>query len=260
MSNRSLFARAAAAPHVVWAVMFIVFPLIFVLYYALTDANGAFTLENLAALTDHAGTFFLSISLALIATVICVLIGYPMAYFISRANPRHQKLLLMAALLPMWINLLVRTYSMMALLDDGGMLNSLLGTNFHIVGTKGAVIFGMVYDFLPYMILPIYTVMSKLDVRSRRGSWLQHHAGYDQGSISPDTLGHHFRCYHGFRPLHQHLLHLSKAGWRNLRADGRHHRETLLQSRHLQCRCRHLPCDDDPDPFIHGSYESFCRR
>ena len=71
----------------------------------------------------------------------------------------------MAALLPMWINLLIRTYSMMALMDDGGLINTLLGTNFHIVGTKGAVIFGMVYDFLPYMILPIYTVMSKLDAR-----------------------------------------------------------------------------------------------
>ncbi len=165
MNKRSLFARAAAAPHVVWAVMFIIFPLLFVLYYALTDVNGAFTLENLGALGEHAGTFFLSVSLSLIATVICVLIGYPMAYFISRAKPQHQKLLLTAAMLPMWINLLIRTYSMMALLDDGGMLNSLLGTDFHIVGTKGAVIFGMVYDFLPYMILPIYTVMSKLDNR-----------------------------------------------------------------------------------------------
>ena len=161
----SLFARVAAAPHVAWAVMFIVFPLIFVLYYALTDVNGHFTLSNLAELGAHGDTFFLSISLSLIATVICVLIGYPMAYFISRANPRYQKLLLMAALLPMWVNLLIRTYSMMALMDDGGLINTLLGTNFHFVGTKGAVIFGMVYDFLPYMILPIYTVMSKLDVR-----------------------------------------------------------------------------------------------
>ena len=92
----SLFARVAAAPHVAWAVMFIVFPLIFVLYYALTDVNGHFTLSNLAELGAHGDTFFLSISLSLIATVICVLIGYPMAYFISRANPRYQKLLLMA--------------------------------------------------------------------------------------------------------------------------------------------------------------------
>ena len=163
--TRSLFARAAAAPHVVWSVLFIVAPLLFVLYYALTDSDGNFTLDNLSALGDYGNTFFLSVSLALIATVICVLIGFPMAYFISRANPRHQKILLLAAILPMWINLLIRTYSMMALLDDGGLINTLLGTDLHIIGTKGAVIFGMVYDYLPYMILPIYTVVSKLDPR-----------------------------------------------------------------------------------------------
>jgi spermidine/putrescine transport system permease protein len=165
MNKNSLLARAAAAPHVVWSVLFIVFPLLFVLYYAFTDANGAFTLANIGALSEHAGTFFLSISLSLIATVICVLIGFPMAYFISRAKPKHQKTLLLAAMLPMWINLLIRTYSMMALLDDGGLINTIFGSNLHIVGTKGAVIFGMVYDFLPYMILPIYTVVSKIDNR-----------------------------------------------------------------------------------------------
>ena len=163
--SKSLFARAAAAPHVVWSVLFIVAPLLFVFYYALTDTNGNFTFENLGALGDYGNTFFLSISLSLIATVICVLIGFPMAYFISRTKPKHQKMLLLAAMLPMWINLLIRTYSMMALLDDGGLINTVLGTNLHIVGTKGAVIFGMVYDFLPYMILPIYTVVSKLDPR-----------------------------------------------------------------------------------------------
>ena len=163
MNKRSLLARAAAAPHIVWSVMFIIAPLIFVLYYALTDPNGAFTLQNLAALSEHGGTFFLSISLSLIATVLCVLIGYPMAYFISRAKPSHRRVLLLAAMIPMWINLLIRTYSMMALLDDGGLINTLLGTNLHIVGTKGAVIFGMVYDFLPYMVLPIYTCISKID-------------------------------------------------------------------------------------------------
>ncbi|MCQ2385941.1 MAG: ABC transporter permease [Clostridia bacterium] len=165
MNKRTLLSKVAAAPHIVWSILFIVAPLIFVLFYALTDPNGAFTLDNLSALSEHGNTFFLSISLSLIATVICVLIGYPMAYFISRAKKSRQRFLLMASLIPMWINLLIRTYSMMALMDDAGLINTLLGTSFHIVGTKGAVIFGMVYDFLPYMILPIYTVMSKLDTR-----------------------------------------------------------------------------------------------
>ena len=165
MNKKSLFARAAAAPHVVWSILFIVAPLLFVFYYAMTDSKGNFTLDNLWALGDFGGTFFLSVSLALIATVICILIGFPMAYFISRAKPKHQKILLLLSMVPMWINLLIRTYSMMALLDDGGLINTLLGTNFRIIGTKGAVIFGMVYDFLPYMVLPIYTVVSKLDPR-----------------------------------------------------------------------------------------------
>ena len=173
--SKSLFARAAAAPHIVWSVLFIVFPLFFMLYYAFTDKSGRFTLVNISALGDHTGTFVLSVSLSLIATLICVLIAFPMAYFISRAKPSRQRILLLAVMIPMWINLLIRTYSLMALLDDGGLLNALLSPRddagnilkplFHIVGTKGAVIFGMVYDYLPYMILPIYTVMSKLDPR-----------------------------------------------------------------------------------------------
>ena len=165
MNKRSFWVKAVSAPHIVWSVLFIIAPLLFVIYYAFTSQSGSFTLSNLSALGLYGKTFFLSISLSLIATVICVLIGYPMAYFISRAKPRMQKILLMASMIPMWINLLIRTYSMMALLDDGGIINTLLGTNFHIVGTKGAVVAGMVYDFLPYMILPIYTVMSKLDPR-----------------------------------------------------------------------------------------------
>ena len=91
------------------------------------------------------------------------MIGYPLAYIIARSKPKHQKLFLMLLMLPMWTNLLIRTYSIMAIFDDGGFLNSLLGTEWHIIGTKGAVIFGMVYDFLPYMVLPIYTCISKID-------------------------------------------------------------------------------------------------
>ena len=153
----------AAAPHIFWAVLFIILPLIIVLYYAFTDANGSFSFSNITSLVDYAPIFGLSLELAIIATAICLLIGYPLAYFISRAKPRTQKILVMLLMLPMWTNLLIRTYSIMAILDDGGFLNSLLNTSFHIVGTKGAVIFGMVYDFLPYMVLPIYTCVSKID-------------------------------------------------------------------------------------------------
>ena len=161
--KRTLGQSIAAAPHIVWAVMFILMPLFIVIYYAFTDADGAFSLENITALSDYAAIFALSIELSVIATFICLLVGYPIAYFIARAKPQHRKLLLMLLMLPMWTNLLIRTYSIMAILDDGGFLNTLLGTELHIVGTKGAVIFGMVYDFLPYMVLPIYTCISKID-------------------------------------------------------------------------------------------------
>lgn len=152
----------AAAPHIFWAVLFIVLPLFIVGYYALTDGDGNFSFENIAGLSDYADIFLLSVELAVIATVVCLIVGYPLAYILARMSPKAQKFCLMLLMLPMWTNLLIRTYSIMAILDDGGFLNRLLNTDFHIIGTKGAVIFGMVYDFLPYMVLPIFTCISKI--------------------------------------------------------------------------------------------------
>ena len=153
----------AAAPHIFWAILFIILPLIIVIYYAFTDENGAFSFDNILSLGDYIPIFVLSIELSVIATFVCLLVGYPMAYIMARSKPEHQKIFVMLLMLPMWTNLLIRTYSIMAILDDGGLLNTLLNTSMHIVGTKGAVIFGMVYDFLPYMVLPIYTCISKID-------------------------------------------------------------------------------------------------
>lgn len=153
----------AAAPHIFWAVLFIVLPLLIVLYYAFTDAEGKFSFWNILELKNYLPIFLTSLELAVIATCICLVVGYPLAYAIAKASPRNQKIFIMLLMLPMWTNLLIRTYSIMAILDDGGFLNTLLGTSLHIIGTKGAVIFGMVYDFLPYMVLPIYTCISKID-------------------------------------------------------------------------------------------------
>ena len=169
MKKRSFIERFAAVPHMVWTVLFIVAPLVFVVYFAFTDQQGAFSLANVSRLSDYANIFVLSIGFALIATVLCLLIGYPLAFAISRLKPNRQKILILLLMLPMWISLLIRTYSLMALLDNGGLVNSLLETlglaRVKIVGTSGAVILGMVYDFLPYMVLPIYTSLSKMDVR-----------------------------------------------------------------------------------------------
>jgi len=162
-NKRSIMRSIAAAPHIFWAILFIILPLLIVVYYAFTDADGNFSFENITSLSEYAPIFALSIELAIIATAICLIVGYPLGYMIAKAKPKNQKLLIMLLMLPMWTNLLIRTYSIMAILDDGGFLNTLLGTSMHIVGTKGAVIFGMVYDFLPYMVLPIYTCVSKID-------------------------------------------------------------------------------------------------
>ena len=161
--KKSLLQSIAAAPHIFWSVLFIVLPLLIVIYYAFTDANGKFSFSNIAYLPDYASIFGLSLELSVIATFVCLLLGYPLAYIIAKSSPKYQKIFIMLLMLPMWTNLLIRTYSIMALLDNGGIINTLLGTSMKIIGTKGAVIFGMVYDFLPYMVLPIYTCISKID-------------------------------------------------------------------------------------------------
>ncbi len=169
MKGRSAFQKIAAAPHIVWTVLFIAAPMIFVLFFAFTDNEGHFSFSNITALSQYADVFLLSIAFALIATVVCLLIGYPLAYFMVKQSPRTQKMLMVLVMLPMWCNLLIRTYALMALLDNGGLLNSLLDSwnlpKWPIVGTNFGVILGMVYDFLPYMVLPIFTSMSKLDPR-----------------------------------------------------------------------------------------------
>ena len=169
MRKASFLEKFSAVPHIVWILLFVVAPLIFVAYFAFTDTYGKFTFDNITMLSSYAHIFLLSVCFALIATAICILIGYPLAFFISQLKPKTQKVLVVLLMLPMWISLLIRTYSLMAILDNGGLLNSMLEqiglAKVKIVGTSGAVILGMVYDFLPYMVLPIYTTLSKLDKR-----------------------------------------------------------------------------------------------
>ena len=168
-AQRSIFQKLAAVPHAFWTVLFIAAPMLFVLYFAFTDAEGNFSFSNITDLGQYTNVFILSIAFALIATAVCLIIGYPLAYFMSRQSPKAQKILMVLIMLPMWCNLLIRTYALMALLDNGGLLNALLGKlglePLPIVGSYFGVILGMVYDFLPYMVLPIFTAMTKLDYR-----------------------------------------------------------------------------------------------
>ena len=153
----------------VWSVLFIVIPLLMVVWYTFTDASGAFTLENIKKLaeTNYVRTFLRSIMYSVIATFFCLIIAFPFAYFISQATRRFQNLAIMFLMLPMWTNLLIRTYAISRLLENTGIINTLLSgildKPVQMINTPFAVIFGMVYNFLPYMVLPIYTVISKLD-------------------------------------------------------------------------------------------------
>ena len=169
--HRSLLSRYAAAPHIVWAVLFIIAPLVFIAYYAFTDDTGAFSISNLATFftPEYLKIFLRSVRLSLISTIICLFIGYPVAYFISRTKPSTQKLLILLIMLPMWMNFLIRTYAIMVIIQDTGIIGNFL-SNFGVeslglIGTETAVILGMVYDYLPYMILPIYSVLTKMDYR-----------------------------------------------------------------------------------------------
>ncbi len=162
-----LYRSLLDKPYLVWAVLFIIAPLIMVLYYALTDSTGAFTLNNVAALPDYTATILLSVLYGVFATLICLVIGYPFAYFLTKTKMSLQRVFFLMVMIPMWMNFLIRTYSWMTILGDSGIINTILNAcsinSLKLINTGGAVILGMVYNFLPYMILPIYSIMNKMD-------------------------------------------------------------------------------------------------
>ncbi len=167
MNKKSFGNKLVACPYIVWSAIFIIVPLVIMAYFALTDANGVFTLANLASLGRYKKAFAISIVYALISTVITLLLAYPMAYFMTKLKISSQKMIMMIVMLPMWMNFLIRTYSWITILANTGIINTALGKlgigPIKLINTPGAVILGMVYDFIPYMILPIYSVMSKID-------------------------------------------------------------------------------------------------
>ncbi len=168
-----------AIPYVIWMALFVVAPIVLVVVYAFSTDAGGFTLENFSRMGTYAVVFGRSFKLALIATFICLLIGYPVSYAMSREGEKFQRAAMVLIMLPMWINFLLRTYSWMSILENNGLLNqvfqkigllrlynSLFGTSleyFPMMNTQGAVVLGMVYNYLPFMILPIYSVIVKLD-------------------------------------------------------------------------------------------------
>ncbi len=179
--NSKAFVRCASIPYVVWMAIFVIVPLLFIVGYAFTNADGSFTLENFSDLGVYASVFKNSFLQAAIATIICLLIGYPFAYILAHERPPAQKVAMLLIMLPMWVNFLLRTYAWMSILENNGFLNQffraiglidylngigVLSTDYiPMINTSFAVVLGMIYNYLPFMIMPIYTVISGIDRR-----------------------------------------------------------------------------------------------
>ena len=170
-----------AYPYGVWMVVFIIAPILLVVFYAFTNKSGALTLGNFTSMMEYMSIFGRSFLLAFAATVVCLLLGYPLAYIMSRQPPRWQSFYMMLIMLPMWMNFLLRTYAWMSILENNGFINQFLQNigfidllnrilqpespirYLPLINTGGAVVLGMVYNFLPFMVLPIYNVLIKID-------------------------------------------------------------------------------------------------
>ena len=161
--------KLLSGPYLFWAVSFIIIPLLMILYYGLTDKSGNFTLMNLAQITtqENLKALGLALLLSFVSTLICLILAYPLAMILSEKNVNQTSFILLIFILPMWMNFLLRTLAWQNLLEKNGVINMILHF-FHLpdltlINTPGAIILGMVYNFLPFMVLPIYNVLSKID-------------------------------------------------------------------------------------------------
>lgn len=161
--------KLLAGPYLFWAVSFIIIPLLMIVYYGLTDTDGAFTLMNLAKMAEPENLKALGLALLLsfVSTVICLILAYPLAMILSEKNVNQTSFIVLIFILSMWMNFLLRTLAWQTLLEKNGVINSILGF-FHLpeqslINTPAAIVLGMVYNFLPFMVLPIYNVLSKID-------------------------------------------------------------------------------------------------
>lgn len=169
MNNAQLKKKLLGTPYFLWSLIFILIPLGMVFYYGLTDRSGAFTLNNIISITtaEHAKALWLALLLSLIATVLCLLLAYPLAMILSNMGVNQHSFIVLIFILPMWMNFLLRTMAWQTLLEKTGVINSIL--NFlhlpalRIINTPYAIVLGMVYNFLPFMVLPIYNALSKID-------------------------------------------------------------------------------------------------
>ncbi len=160
--------RRPSLPYIGWMVVFTLIPIFLIAFYAFTDSTGAFSLDAFGKAFGYMNVFTSSLWIAFISTLICLVVAYPLSYIISRQNEKVQNIITMLIMIPMWMNFLLRIYAWVMLLQDNGPIDTLLsflGINVTLLHNRGAVILGMVYEYLPFMVLPLCTVMSKIDNR-----------------------------------------------------------------------------------------------
>lgn len=160
-------SKLLTAPYSIWMAVFIVIPMVLVAFFAFTDKSGQFTMENILRVGEYSNVFLRSIWLGAVATFVSLLLGYPLAYITSKMNVKTQSMMVLLIMLPMWMNFLLRTYSWMTLLENNGVINNVLAffglPRAQMINTAGAVVLGMVYNYIPYMILPLYSILTKMD-------------------------------------------------------------------------------------------------
>ena len=165
----SMNKKLLSLPFIFWSAMFVIIPLCMVFYYGLTDKTGAFTLDNILAITtaEHSKALWEALKLSVISTVICLLLAYPLAMILCKLNVNQNSFLVLIFILPMWMNFLLRTLAWQTLLEKTGVINSILSAlhlpALNIINTPYAIVLGMVYNFLPFMVLPLYNVLVKID-------------------------------------------------------------------------------------------------
>ena len=259
--------RLYAYPYHLWTFLFTVVPLALIVYFAFTARDtAAFTLDNLrqAAQPVYLGVLWHSVWLAGVSTFLCFLIGYPMAMILAKSRVRYRRMLTMLIVVPMWMNFLLRTYAWMTLLEKNGAVNAFLGflglPALHILYTDYAVLLGMVYNFLPFMILPIYSVLMKMDK-----SLLEAAAdlGADGGSrrrrvddlpardLPVVAAGGLLWHTDGLHARSHDLRHLTSPGRRPASAGGQRHRAAVPRHWQLEFRLGSFGADDDPDLSEH---------
>ena len=261
MNSRA--SRFLAGPYILWMIGFTVIPLIMIIVYGLTDSEGRFTLANVAAISspEHLKALLLALGLSLASTVICLVMAYPLALILRKKNVGKGSFIVFIFILPMWMNFLLRTMAWQTLLEKNGVINGILSflhlPNIAVINTPWAIILGMVYNFLPFMVLPIYNVLAKIDddvINAAKDLGGEQLADHHPHPDSPKPPRHHQRNQHGVRACPHHLRDLQPPGGQQDPAHRKCHRAGVHPGQQLASGIRPVPGADGLHPGEHGPH------